>query len=169
MNRIGPLRVEPLAAHPEVLDELRAWFEAQWPSYYGVDGPGDAMRDLLAYSHTDGLPFGVVALAGDTVCGVAALKADSIASHQHLSPWAAAGMVRPDLRGRGIGRELLLALEQRASEMGFDRIYCGTSTAQGLLQRCGWRLLECITHEGESLCIYDKALRLQEDNKFAAG
>ena len=155
---IARLYVGPLASHPEVLPHLPAWFEAEWPSYYGADGPGHAQRDLQAYSNTDGLPFGVVVFEHGSVCGVAALKVDSIASHAHLSPWAGAGLVRPDLRGRGIGQQLLLALEAQARVMGFNRIYCGTSTAERLLQRCGWQLLERIVHEGEGLEIYEKAL-----------
>jgi GNAT superfamily N-acetyltransferase len=155
---ITNLHVEPLASHPEVLPELQAWFEAEWPSYYGANGPGNAQRDLQAYSNSDGLPFGVVALMGGSVCGVAALKVDFIASHNHLSPWAAAGLVRPNLRRRGIGQHLLLALEKQAKALGFNRIYCGTGTAEGLLQRCGWHLLEYIMHEGESLGIYEKAV-----------
>ena len=150
--------VEPLASHPEVLPQLQAWFEAEWPSYYGADGPGDARRDLQAYSNPDGLPFGVVAFEQGSVCGVGALKVDSIASHAHLSPWAAAGLVRPGLRGRGIGQQLLLALEAQARVMGFNRIYCGTSTTERLLQRCGWQLLERIVHEGEGFGIYERAL-----------
>jgi GNAT superfamily N-acetyltransferase len=155
---ITGLSIEPLASHPEVLSELQALFEAEWPSYYGVGGPGNAQRDLRAYSNSAGLPFGVVAFIDGSVSGAAVLKADSIASHAHLSPWAAGGLVRRDLRGQGIGHQLVLALEKRAKTMGFDRIYCGTSTAERLLQRSGWQLLERIVHEGEPLGIYEKAL-----------
>ncbi|MGH8607612.1 MAG: GNAT family N-acetyltransferase [Gammaproteobacteria bacterium] len=53
-----------------------------------------------------------MALRHGRVCGIAALKAESIASHRHLSPWAAAGLVKPSERGRGIGAQLLAALER---------------------------------------------------------
>lgn len=152
------LRIEPLALHPEVLPVLRAWFESEWPSYYGAAGRGSAQRDLEAYASGAGLPFGVVAFRDNSVCGVAALKADSILSHAHLSPWAAAGVVRRDLRGRGVGHQLVLALEREARAMGFSRIYCGTSTAERLLQRAGWRLLERVVQDGEDLGLYEKAL-----------
>ena len=66
--------------------------------------------------------------------------------------------MRCDLRGRGIGQQLVFALEERAKAMGFDRIYCATGTAEGLLQRSGWRLSERIIHEGEALGVYEKAL-----------
>lgn len=155
---VAGLNIAPLASHPEVLPELQAWFEAEWPSYYGPGGPGNAPQDLRAYANSDGLPFGVVAFLDGCLCGVAALKADSIASRAHLSPWAAAGLVRHDLRGHGIGQQLVAALEQRAKAMGFNRIYCGTSTSGNLLQRSGWQLLERLIHDGENLGIYEKAL-----------
>lgn len=152
------LYIEPLALHREVLPILRAWFESEWPTYYGVGGRGNAQRDLEAYANQSGLPFGVVAFRDGSVCGVAVLKAESIATHAHLSPWAAGGVVRRDLRGQGIGEQLVLALEREAKAMGFRRIYCGTKTAESLLRRAGWQLLERVDHDGEVLGIYEKAL-----------
>lgn len=155
---IKGLQIEPLALHPKLIPELEALFELEWPDYYGAAGRGNAREDLQAYANLSGLPFGVVALRDGSVCGVAALKADSIAARTDLSPWAAAGLVRRDLRGQGIGEQLVAALERQAKAMGFRRIYCGTNTAESLLRRTGWRLLERIDHDGEVLAIYDKAL-----------
>ncbi|HYD94665.1 MAG TPA: GNAT family N-acetyltransferase [Noviherbaspirillum sp.] len=152
------ISIATLALHPQLVPVLCGWFEAEWPSYYGPGGPGSAQRDIEAYANQGTLPVGVVALKDGSVCGVAALKAESIASHAHLSPWAAAGFVHPSLRGQGIGGLLLDALEEQARSLGFVRIYCGTSTAQSLLQRSGWKLIECISHEGKRLGIYGKAL-----------
>ncbi len=154
----GTISTAPLAAHPEAVPLLREWFEAEWPSYYGASGPGDALRDLQAFANRGSLPVGVVAFREGSLCGVAALKAESIASHRHLTPWAAAGLVKPSERGQGIGSRLLAALEQEARNLGYRQIYCGTSSAQTLLQRCGWQLVETIVHEGENLGIYSKAL-----------
>jgi GNAT superfamily N-acetyltransferase len=150
--------IEPLALHPWAIDILCEWFENEWPEYYGAGGPGSARQDLRGYAHQGSLPVGVVALKAGTLCGVAALKAESIASHAHLSPWAAAGFVHPSVRGQGIGVLLLAALESQAREFGFGRIYCGTSTAQTLLQRCGWELHESLIHEGQRLGVFSKAL-----------
>ncbi len=159
MSRV--ITLAPLAEHRDRLPLLQRWFETEWPSWYGPGGRGDARGDLEAFaSDGDGLPAGVIALDDGEPCGVAALKAESIASLRDLRPWAAAGLVPPTLRGRGIGAQLLGALEARALELGFDRIYCGTSTAGSLLLRCGWRLVESIEHEGEPLGIYDKPLAM---------
>ena len=136
--------VESLALHPEALPELCRLFEAEWPSWYGLGGRGSATEDLSAFCTAAGLPFGVVALLGGEVCAVAALKAESIPTHRHLSPWAAAGLVKPSLRGRGIGSLLLAGLEEHARSQGYAAIHCATATSESLLQRRGYRLLERI-------------------------
>lgn len=56
------------------------------------------------------------------------------------------------------GALLLSALEQEARNLGFPCVYCGTGTAESLLIRRGWQLIESITHEGQALGIYWKAL-----------
>lgn len=154
----GGIKIELLADHPEVLPILERWFVAEWPSWYGAQGPGDAAGDLHSYASAVGLPRAVVAFAEGEVCGVAALKADSIASHAHLTPWAAAGLVDPSRRGRGIGTHLVTALESEARVLGYSRIYSGTNTARSLLERCGWQLIEDISHDGEPLGVFSKNL-----------
>lgn len=152
------LTIKLLAAHPESLPALRQWFETEWPDYYGVDGPGNAMEDLQRYSNEGSLPVGLTAWRGSQLCGVAALKASSIESHKHLSPWVGAGLVHPALRGQGIGAFLLDALEQQARQLGFSQVYCATGTAKSLLERSGWQLLEALDHEGHAMGIYAKWL-----------
>ena len=150
--------VEPLASHPQALPRLRDWLEREWPAWYGEGGRGSAEEDLRAFSATGGLPFGVVALRAGHLCGIAVLKAESIPSHSHLCPWASSGLVEPSLRGRGIGSMLLGALEHEAEVRGFDSIHCATASAESLLWRRGWSLLERTTHDGQNLGIYRRLL-----------
>ncbi len=150
--------IEPLAMHPEALLPLRHWFETEWPEYYGIDGPGDALSDLQSFANRDRLPIGFVAFRNGELCGVAVLKDESIASHRHLSPWAAAGLVKSSERGKGVGAQLIDELETKARSLGFSCIYCGTNTANSLLERRGWELMEDIVHDEHQLGIYRKAL-----------
>ena len=152
-------RIDYLAAHPEALPILVRLFRSEWPDYYGVGGPGDAQQDLLSYSNRDELPIGLVAFVGADPCGVAALKAESIATHRHLAPWIGAGMVAPSFRRHGIGARLASALEDVARNLGFEAIYSGTSTANSLLIREGWQFKELVQYEGEAVSIYEKLLR----------
>lgn len=152
------VKIEQLVLHPKALSQLKDWFEAEWPSYYGAEGPGDAQRDLQSFANRDSLPVGVVAFQDGVLCGIAAIKADSIGSHSHLSPWAVAGLVKSSERGKGIGAQLISALEREARNLGYRHIYCGTSTANSLLTRCDWQLVEKIVHEGNELGVYRKSL-----------
>jgi GNAT superfamily N-acetyltransferase len=152
------LSVSRLASHPEALPVIAEWFRGEWPDWYGPGGAGVAEEDLLAYSNECSLPVGVVVFCDGALCGVAALKAKSIPSHSHLTPWAAAGFVLPALRGQGIGAALLSAVEVEARALGYKCIYCGTSTAVSLLRRAKWRLVETVQHEGKGVSIYEKAL-----------
>lgn len=153
------LRISKLADHPEAIPVIQRWFETEWAAYYGPGGRGDAEQDLLAYSSRDKLPIGLIAFYADQLCGIAALKADSIRTYTHLAPWVAAGLVLPQFRGRGIGSSLLRSLEEVARGLGYSTVYCGTATAMGLLERNGWQFMERVRYDGEDVSIYQKALQ----------
>jgi GNAT superfamily N-acetyltransferase len=152
------LRIAPLADHPETLPTLKEWFETEWESYYGPHGPGDAQKDLVSYANWGELPVALVAFIGDELCGIAVLKAESITTHAHLCPWAAAGLVSPPHRRKGVGAQLLSGLEEVARTLGYSHIYCGTSTAVGLLHRAGWQFMEHVNYHGDKVSIYQKGL-----------
>ncbi|WP_164886962.1 GNAT family N-acetyltransferase [Piscinibacter defluvii] len=149
--------VAPLARHAELVPLLISWFIDEWPEWYGPAGPGDAAADLRTFAASESkLPVGLVAFHENKPVGVAAVKADSLPTHRHLSPWAAAGLVLPSHRGSGIGSLLLEAAVQHARRLGYSRVYCGTSTAVSLLRRSGWTELETVSHEGHSIVIFAK-------------
>jgi GNAT superfamily N-acetyltransferase len=67
-------------------------------------------------------------------------------------------MVAPQFRRRGIGTRLVSALEDVSRDLGFTTIYSGTSTANSLLIREGWRFMEVVQYNGETISIYEKTL-----------
>lgn len=153
--------VRALREHPEHCAFFAAAFEAEWPTWYGPGGPGDAMADLLSFANGQGaIPVGVVALErnGEPI-GVAALKATSVPSHSHLTPWAAAGYVAPAWRRQGVGALLLEALLREAARLGHATVFCATSTSASLLERQGWHLLESVRHEGHALQVFRSSSR----------
>ena len=153
-----PLTVGPLVRHPQYLPLVAEWFVSEWPSWYGPRGPGNVSEDLAAFAASETvLPVGFLVFEDQVPIGVGALKAQSIPSHSHLSPWAAAGYVLPACRGRGVGTVLLHGLVDKAQELGHRHVYCGTSTAVTLLTREGWLPIETVLHEGKPLTIFRSA------------
>jgi GNAT superfamily N-acetyltransferase len=134
------------------------WFISEWPTWYGPGGPGDVDADLNAFADSeDVIPIGMVAFEDGVPVGAGVLKIDSIPSRKHLSPWAGAGFVLPERRGRGVGAILLHALVTKAKALGYSHVYCGTSTSESLLKRAGWSPMETIVHDGKPLTIFRSA------------
>jgi GNAT superfamily N-acetyltransferase len=159
-NHAMRVHTDLLTHHRDALPALAQGFIQQWPQWYGPGGPGDATADLHAFARQEGLPLGVVVLSEGRVCGVAALKAQSIDAFAHWGPWAAAGYVLPALRGQGLGAALLRGLVQEAARQGHDTVYCGTATAQRLLEREGWAWCGEADQNGHQVAVY-KALTHQ--------
>ena len=143
-----------LSHHLDAMPALAQGFIQEWSQWYGPDGRGDASADLQAFAQEDGLPLGVVVLNEGQVCGVAALKAQSIDAFAHWAPWAAAGYVLPAWRGQGLGAALLRGLVQEAARQGHEAVYCGTATAQRLLEREGWAWCAEANQNGHLVQVY---------------
>ena len=152
------VRISRLLAHPEALPLVAEWFRTEWPDWYGAGSAADVESDLQSFSNEGSLPVGIIAFADGVPCGAAVLKAESIPSHAHLSPWAAAGFVLPALRGQGIGARLLAELEDQAKALGYSSIYCGTATANSLLRRAKWRVIDSVQLHGKEVSVYERAL-----------
>ena len=155
---LATVTVEPMARHRELLPLVAQWFISEWPTWYGPDRPGDVDADLKAFAASeDILPIGMLGFEDGIPIGAGGLKVESIPSHKHLSPWASAGLVLPERRGRGVGTVLLRALVKKANDLGYSHVYCGTSTSESLLKRAGWSLIEITVHDGKPLTIFRSA------------
>lgn len=135
---LATVTVEPVARHRELLPLVAQWFIAEWPTWYGPDGPGDVDADLKSFAASeDTLPIGMLGFEDGVPIGAGSLKVESIPSHKHLSPRAGGGFVLPERRGRGVGAVLLHALVKKANDLGYSHVYCGTSTSESRLTRAG--------------------------------
>jgi GNAT superfamily N-acetyltransferase len=152
------VRIARVADYLETLPILQEWFETECESYYGPHGPGDAEKDLLSYANRGELPIALVAFLEDELCGIAALTSESIPTHAQLCPWAAAGLVSPPHRRKGIGAQRLSAREEVARTLRYPRIDCGTTSAGDLLHRSGWPFLERVNSNGDAVSIDHKVL-----------
>ena len=145
----------PLSRKPDLKPLVSAWLLAEWPAWYGTGGAGNLRADVEAFAASEQhLPVGFVVFLDEAPVGFGSLKHDSIDTHRHLFPWAASGYVVPAHRGRGVGGFLLRALSAHALELGYEQVYCGTSTATRLLLREGWREVEQILHAGKPLTVF---------------
>ena len=153
------VEVAYLADHADQVVALAAALHAQDREYYGARTPADVAADLVLSLQREALPLALIALRDGIVLGTATLSYDSITTHPHLGPWLTAFYVRPELRGRGIGRKLVAAIEAVAQRLGFAQLYAGSGRAASLFYRAGWHVLERVSYHGEEIAILCRDLR----------
>ncbi len=132
------IAIKRLADDQAALPTLQTWFESEWPSYYGPTGPGNAAADLRRSMNRTTLPIALTAYVDGELCGTASLKTESVATHQHLSPWIGALVVARRHRRKGVGARLVAEVERLAAELGFQRVYGATSIQTSIFLRQGW-------------------------------
>lgn len=135
------LNIVLLSERPDLIPALAAWFESEWPPYYGPSGPGSATGDLHRSAGHD-LPLCLVAVteSGDPV-GTITLSKTSIL-HRAPGPWASALFVAPAARGQRIGTALVAAVETEARTRGYERLFIATDSAQRIVESRGWTPLD---------------------------
>lgn len=140
------MTVIALERRPDLMDQAAVLMRAIWPDYYGPGGAGDAVTDLNARCRTDGLPFGVLALANDgAAVGTGALQGPSYGSAPGEALWLGGLCVSSEQRNTGIATAIVKALMQHATTADHDAIYATTQTAVSLLIRLGWEPLRRFT------------------------
>lgn len=152
-------KIKYLADARELVVPLAPLFIDEWEPYYGRQGPGDAESDLNDCCNCDEIPLALVAVDDEgEILGTAALKARSIDTHRHLSPWLAAMFVVERHRGRGVNAALVAAIEENAVRLGYERIYVGARGVTSAMRENGWSLLEEAESSRGPIEIYVKEL-----------
>ena len=156
------LEIDLLANHPEALPILKELFESEWEPYYGANGPGDAEVDLQKSANSIELPIALVAIFDGSICGTAALKMESVTTYPNFHPWLAAVLVAPAFRKKGVGEQLIIAIELLAKKLGYREIYVGTGDKSGLseitLDKRDWKFIDKSDYFVSEASVYKKAL-----------
>lgn len=145
----------PLAAVPKVVPVLARWFAAEWPDYYAGREAAEIEAD---FPFGGGLPRIVVAMEDGLPVGTAALRAGSIRSHEHLTPWLGGLYVHPSHRRRGVARALIEQVADEARRRGAPILYTGTVEAQPVFQALGWSRLAQTEQDGRPVTVFFRPL-----------
>lgn len=145
-------RIRPLREAPEAGRLLAQAFKDAWPDFFAEWTAERIEREM--FREGDGLPAILVASVDGRIAGTVALRARSVETHEHLGPWVTGLWVPPDLRGLGLGLDLLNAVTEEAATRGFREIYAVTNTARGLFAKLGWETVEEIAYHGEEVTLY---------------
>ena len=140
-----PLRDTPGDAGQVLQWALRLWrsntipgfSEEDWTNFYERSKSAD-----FTTWHGNGQELIYIAKNGDEVLGTIALvDFDDLEEYRHLTPWVAAFIVNPELRGQGYGTSILTACEERAKSLGIEGLYLWTEDRTSFYQRRGYAFI----------------------------
>lgn len=111
--------------------------EESWASFY----ERAKSADYTAW-HGNDQELIYIAKADEVILGTIALASfDDLEEFRHLSPWVAAFIVNPELRGQGYGTLILSACEKEAKSLGIQRLYLWTEDQMSFYQRRGYEFI----------------------------
>ena len=137
------MKIEPLASHPELVDEIAGWHWDEW----GDPGAGSRERwaENLRRGGRAGIPVTFVALENGRPLGSVTLTEHDMPGHigyESFHPWLAGMFVVPGARRRGVGQALLQYAVEQAEAWGVPRLYLYTESARPFYEHLGWTALD---------------------------
>lgn len=152
------MKIEYLADHSELIPTLAKWFFEQWGYLRPESTLEDFTDSLRAHLNRDEMPISFVALDGATVLGSASLRRHEMNTRMDLSPWLSSVYVTAEHRRRGIGTELVAAVEEKARELGFDTLYLWTPDKEHYYIGLGWKVIDRTEYRHENAVVMQKRL-----------
>jgi GNAT superfamily N-acetyltransferase len=130
-----------LADQPELIAEVGV---LRWRASGEQGTPGPWIESTARSARRDGLPLSLVAMDLDGhAIGAVTLGLDDDAAADGgdgRTPWVLDMVVRPGERRCGVGRLMMAALSDLASQLGHEQIWVIASEADaGFYRHCGWR------------------------------
>jgi predicted N-acetyltransferase YhbS len=152
------MKIETLTQHKETILTIADWYYGEWAYLNPDKTKEDAIFSISQRIHMDRIPTALVAFEGDELIGTVCLKNHDMDTREDLTPWLAGLYVKESWRGKGVGAELVRAIEQKALELGDNHLYLYTPKSESFYRRLGWGLMERSEYHGSLVSLMDKHL-----------
>jgi len=150
--------IEYLADHLQLAPTLAAWHFAEWGRLYSDWSLEQAEAELRSHADRRRVPTTFVYLEEGQLLGSVSLLESDLDGHEHLSPWLASLFVIPEMRGRGIGKQLVARVVEEATALAFPALYLWTPGQQSYYERLQWECTARYLHFGETIAIMRREL-----------
>ncbi len=153
------MEIDYLANHQDTVGLIAGWFYEEWSYLYPHRTRGDFENLVSERSRKDKLPLALVAAESGTIIGTISLKAQEVSKRFDYIPWVAGLYVVKEMRGRGVGKKLVEALECRAREMGIQKLFLYTPRSERFYSRLGWSIIGHTSYRGTPVSLMEKDLK----------
>ncbi len=152
------VQIELLSNDSKSIAQIAHWYFATWRDLYAPLTEDEVAQTIATRTQREHAPLSLVALVGMQLVGVVALKEHDFPTRMDLSPWLAGLYVDRPWRRRGIGAQLVRALEQKAASIGITQLYLYTPDAEDFYRRLGWQWRESLPFKQRLVSIMEKQL-----------
>lgn len=152
------LKIKYLSEHLDLIPKIADWFYKEWRDLLPGYTLDDVIKRVAERVHQNKLPLALVAFDGKDLLGTVGLKKMEFLEKPLYSPWLAGLYVKKSRREAGIGSQLVEAVEKKAAELGFSKLYLHTPKSVEFYQKLGWSALERMDIHGSIVTIMSKDL-----------
>lgn len=153
------IAVESLSARPELVADVVEIAWREWGSALGEEEHTRWLREAERDCRlNNAFSAGFVAIADGVAIGTVQLHGFDIDAMRDRSPWVCGMVVRPEYRGKEVGRRLLTALESFAQAHAVERLWVFTEDAAAFYEACGWEPFGESVQDGVPGIVLTKAL-----------
>lgn len=154
------MKLEYLADHPELLPIVAQWYFEEWGYLSEEKTLEQDIERLQAYLNKDKLPLMLLAVEEGALLGAAQLKFREMSIYPEKEHWVGGVYVAEAHRGKGIARQILLALIAIAKSLKVETLYLQTEHLNGgLYGRMGWTPIEQVNYRGIEVLVMEKDIK----------
>lgn len=150
--------IELLADHPQHVEQIARWCNAEWPSYYDNGNLSAALDYHSATCCRTQVPLGLVAVEKERLLGTVSLIEDDMSVRPMYNPWLGCVYVDPSCRGRGVAGKLIDAATDWAQKLNLPHLYAWTKVLNSCFINRGWVAIEAVEFLGEQVTVFKKVL-----------
>ncbi len=139
----------PLSQSPDEASRVLKWALDLWgdhiPNYSQqnwIDFYSNSTKSNYESWNGQGQELVYLARRGEEVVGsIALVDFDELEEFRHLKPWIAAFIVNPQMRGAGIGTQILTLLEDEAKSLGIEVLHLWTEDQSAFYLKRGYQIV----------------------------
>ncbi|NRB50915.1 MAG: GNAT family N-acetyltransferase [Saprospiraceae bacterium] len=154
------MELEYLADHPELLPTVAQWYFEEWGYLSEEKTLEQDIQRLQIYLNRDQVPLMLLAIEEGELLGAAQLKFREMSIYPEKEHWVGGVYVAEAHRGKGIARQILLALITLAKSLEIETLFLQTEHLDGgLYGRMGWTPIEQVNYHGIEVLVMEKYLK----------
>lgn len=151
------MHIDYLANHLDIVPIIAQWYYDEWAHLVPGRTLEQTGESIARRAGTDRIPLSLVAFEGEELIGTASTATYDMDGREDLSPWLVGVYIRDDWRGKGVGTQLVQAIERCMAEIGVPKLYLYTLTGEAFYLKLGWTVTERTVYQGCDVVIMEKS------------